>query len=141
MIDDTTRRAGTVKLPAEKFETPAESGGVGGGGSGGGGSGGGGSGGGGGGGEWKSVVLNSAEELYAELRDRNFTAVGSALSRRAKLISAQFEERHGAKTVGELKQFVAKLPQMQVTRTINQINQTTSSRRKGSGKGIWLISK
>jgi len=38
------------------------------------------------------------------------------LSRRAKAISAQYEERHEAKTVTELKQFVAKLPQMQATK-------------------------
>ncbi|XP_046438658.1 vacuolar protein sorting-associated protein 33A-like [Daphnia pulex] len=37
----------------------------------------------------KSVVLNSAEELYADLRDKNFSAVGTALSRKAKAISAQ----------------------------------------------------
>ena len=85
----------------------------------------------------KSVVLNSAEELYTDLRfaffffifkhtiriqyhglfrDKNFSAIGTTLSRRAKAISAQYEERHEAKTVTELKQFVAKLPQMQATK-------------------------
>ncbi len=49
-------------------------------------------------------------------RDKNFSAVGTALSRKAKAISAQYEERHEAKTVSELKQFVAKLPQMQATK-------------------------
>lgn len=49
-------------------------------------------------------------------RDKNFTAVGTTLSRKAKVISAQYEERHEAKTVSELKQFVAKLPQMQATK-------------------------
>lgn len=42
--------------------------------------------------------------------------MGTALSRKAKAISAQYEERHEAKTVSELKQFVAKLPQMQATK-------------------------
>ena len=64
----------------------------------------------------KAIVLNSAEELYTELRDKNFQAVGTTLSRKAKAISAQYEERHEAKTVSELKQFVAKLPQMQATK-------------------------
>jgi len=64
----------------------------------------------------KSIVLNSADELYSDLRDKNFTAVGTTLSRKAKVISAQYEERHEAKTVSELKQFVAKLPQMQATK-------------------------
>jgi vacuolar protein sorting-associated protein 33A len=92
----------TVKLPAEKFQTSGdqsnrvEDGG--------------------GSSSAKSVVLNSGEELYAELRDRNFTSVGTTLSRKAKAISAQYEERHGAKTVSELKQFVAKLPQMQAAK-------------------------
>ncbi|EFX73552.1 LOW QUALITY PROTEIN: hypothetical protein DAPPUDRAFT_252891 [Daphnia pulex] len=39
----------------------------------------------------KSVVLNSAEELYADLRDKNFSAVGTALSRKAKAISAHLD--------------------------------------------------
>ena len=41
--------------------------------------------------EPKKFILNSSEELYAELRDKNFNAVGPALSRKAKLISAQFD--------------------------------------------------
>jgi hypothetical protein len=45
-------------------------------------------------------------------RDKNFNAVGPVLSRKAKLISSQFEERHGEKTVQEIKQFVARLPHM-----------------------------
>ncbi|XP_044738294.1 vacuolar protein sorting-associated protein 33A [Chrysoperla carnea] len=60
----------------------------------------------------KQIILNSADELYADLRDKNFNAVGPALKKQAKLISSQFEERHGEKTVQEIKQFVAKLPNM-----------------------------
>uniref|UniRef100_A0A8C5JZK2 Vacuolar protein sorting-associated protein 33A n=1 Tax=Jaculus jaculus TaxID=51337 RepID=A0A8C5JZK2_JACJA len=66
--------------------------------------------------EAKKLQLNSAEELYAEIRDRNFNAVGSVLSKKAKVISAAFEERHNAKTVGEIKQFVSQLPHMQAAR-------------------------
>ncbi|XP_015273145.1 PREDICTED: vacuolar protein sorting-associated protein 33A [Gekko japonicus] len=66
--------------------------------------------------EPKKLQLNSAEELYAEIRDKNFNAVGSVLSKRAKIISAAFEERHHAKTVGEIKQFVSQLPHMQAAR-------------------------
>ncbi|XP_076367418.1 vacuolar protein sorting-associated protein 33A isoform X2 [Tachypleus tridentatus] len=61
-------------------------------------------------------LLNSAEELFAELRDKNFNAVGGLLSKKAKLLSAQFEERHGAKTIGEIKQFVDRLPHMQASK-------------------------
>uniref|UniRef100_A0A8D0H5B9 Vacuolar protein sorting-associated protein 33A n=1 Tax=Sphenodon punctatus TaxID=8508 RepID=A0A8D0H5B9_SPHPU len=67
--------------------------------------------------EPKKLQLNSAEELYAEIRDKNFNAVGSVLSKKAKIISAAFEERHHAKTVGEIKQFVLQLPHMQAART------------------------
>lgn len=67
--------------------------------------------------ERKKLQLNSAEELYAEIRDKNFNAVGSVLSKKAKIISAAFEGRHNAKTVGEIKQFVSQLPHMQAART------------------------
>nr|CAD7427329.1 unnamed protein product [Timema monikensis] len=60
----------------------------------------------------KKIILNSADELFAEIRDKNFNAVGPTLSRKARLISSQFEERHGEKTVQEMKQFVARLPHM-----------------------------
>nr|AAH46417.1 Vacuolar protein sorting 33A (yeast) [Mus musculus] len=66
--------------------------------------------------EAKKLQLNSAEELYAEIRDKNFNAVGSVLSKKAKIISAAFEERHNAKTVGEIKQFASQLPHMQAAR-------------------------
>lgn len=59
------------------------------------------------------VLLNSEESLFAEMRDLNFRAVGQYLAREAKKITAAFEERHDAKTVSQLKQFVQKLPHMQ----------------------------
>jgi len=64
----------------------------------------------------KVVSLSSCEELYQELRGLNFNAVGPTLSRKARVISAQFEERHEAKTVREIKQFVDKLPGMQTAK-------------------------
>ncbi|XP_015776402.1 PREDICTED: vacuolar protein sorting-associated protein 33A-like [Acropora digitifera] len=39
----------------------------------------------------KKVVLNSSDELFDDLRDLNFSAVGIHLSRKAKQISAAFE--------------------------------------------------
>ena len=56
----------------------------------------------------KTIVLNSSEEMFADLRDKNFNAVGPNLSKKAKAIAAQFDERHGAKNVRELKLFVEK---------------------------------
>ncbi|XP_052800544.1 vacuolar protein sorting-associated protein 33A-like isoform X4 [Mya arenaria] len=67
--------------------------------------------------EYKTVVLNSGDELFSELRDKNFSAVGQVVSRKAKFITAEFDERNSAKTVGELKHFVSKLPHLQQART------------------------
>ena len=39
----------------------------------------------------KKMYLNSADELYIDLRDRHVNAIGGALSRTTKSISAQFE--------------------------------------------------
>lgn len=41
--------------------------------------------------EPKKIILNSADELYAELRDKNFNAVGGIVSRKAKTITAEFD--------------------------------------------------
>ncbi len=102
-------RNGKVQLPADRFmeEAGADEGAA---------CGGGVTGGGPGSSEKKSIPLSSNEEMYAELRDKNFNAVGPYLSRKAKAVSAQFEERHGAKTVRELKTFVDKLPQMRLVK-------------------------
>lgn len=66
--------------------------------------------------ENRQPCLNSGEELFADLRDRNFNAVGALLSREAKTLSSQYEVRHEAKTIGEIKQFVDRLPSMQLKR-------------------------
>lgn len=60
----------------------------------------------------KAIILNSGEKLYADIRDKNFNAVGPLLSREAKRISSQLEERHSEKSVQEMKKFVEKLPEV-----------------------------
>jgi vacuolar protein sorting-associated protein 33A len=62
--------------------------------------------------EKKQVMLNSREELYVELRDKNFNAVGPVLSRLAKQITTAANERHGEKSIEELKKFVSTLPKL-----------------------------
>lgn len=64
----------------------------------------------------EQIILNSGEELFAEIRDKNFNGVGPVLTRKAKVISSQFDERHGDKSVQEIKQFVARLPHMLATK-------------------------
>lgn len=39
----------------------------------------------------KNIKLNSSDQLFAEIRDVNFLAVGPVLSRKAKQISHAFE--------------------------------------------------
>lgn len=58
----------------------------------------------------KTIILNSGEELYSELRDKNFNAIGQILSRRLNEISRQLDERHNDKSVQEIKKFVERLP-------------------------------
>ncbi|RXG51513.1 Vacuolar protein sorting-associated protein 33A [Armadillidium vulgare] len=66
--------------------------------------------------EMKSIPLTSADTLFADIRDFNFSAVGPRLSSEAREVSSQYEKRHTANTVSDLKQFVQKLPKMQVAR-------------------------
>ena len=44
--------------------------------------------------ETKKVILNSSDALFAELRDKNFNAVGSIVSKKAKHITAEFDVRN-----------------------------------------------
>ena len=66
--------------------------------------------------ENKVVSLSSAEELYSELRGLNFNAVGPSLARKARSLAVAEGERHEARNVRELKQFVDKLPGMQAAK-------------------------
>ncbi|XP_019538536.2 vacuolar protein sorting-associated protein 33A [Aedes albopictus] len=60
--------------------------------------------------EKSQFILNSKEQLYAELRDKHFNAVGAVLSRLAKSIRSRANENHGEKSIQELKKFVESLP-------------------------------
>ncbi|KAG8845155.1 hypothetical protein FRB91_002016, partial [Serendipita sp. 411] len=48
-----------------------------------------------------------------ELRDVNFAVLGSLLSSTAKRLSSDYESRHSAQTVAQLKEFVGKLGSLQ----------------------------
>lgn len=60
--------------------------------------------------EKKSIILNSSEDLYAEIRDKNFNAIGQILARHAKSISNQLDERHIKTSVQDMKKYVQQLP-------------------------------
>ena len=65
----------------------------------------------------RKIILNSGDSLYSEIRDINFSAVGPVLSREAKRITAQYEEHRSAKTVGQMKEFVHKIPHIQAAKS------------------------
>ncbi|KAG0056940.1 hypothetical protein BGZ83_002880 [Gryganskiella cystojenkinii] len=57
----------------------------------------------------KKVPLNGGDKLFGELRDLNFAVVGGLLNKVAKRINADYEERHNAKTVPQIRQFIVKM--------------------------------
>eukprot|EP01137_Pigoraptor_chileana_P014765 Opistho-2@69810 len=59
-------------------------------------------------------ALNSGDKVYSEIRDLNFSVVGPLLAQKTKSISQQYDERHGVKTVGQMKDYVQKLPAIQI---------------------------
>lgn len=56
----------------------------------------------------KILFLNSSDELFAQLRDKNFNAVGQQLSRHAETVSAQMERPKD--NMSDMKKFVERLP-------------------------------
>ncbi|CAG2103714.1 unnamed protein product [Medioppia subpectinata] len=74
--------------------------------------------------EAKQFHLNSSEELFVKLRDISFKSVGPTLRTSAKALTQQYDERHNAKTVRQIRQFVDKLPALQSARK-SQSNHTS----------------
>ena len=58
----------------------------------------------------RKIRLDASDQLYASLRDANFAIVGSLLNRVARRLQSDYAERHDQKSVGELREFVSKLP-------------------------------
>ncbi|KAI1320180.1 hypothetical protein EDD11_001784 [Mortierella claussenii] len=57
----------------------------------------------------KKVPLNGGDKLFGELRDLNFAVVGGLLNKVAKRINADYEQRHNAKTVPQIREFINKM--------------------------------
>lgn len=53
------------------------------------------------------------DKMFDELRDMNLSTVGPFISKKAKMLSGEYEERHAAKTVSQIKQFTSKLKRLQ----------------------------
>lgn len=61
----------------------------------------------------RKLPLGSADSLFAQLRDLNFAVVGSTLSKLARRIHDDYEDRHSAKTMSEVRAFVGRLGGLQ----------------------------
>ncbi|KAI9496391.1 Sec1-like protein [Zychaea mexicana] len=64
-------------------------------------------------GKKKKYVLNASDKLFSQLRDQNFAVVGGMLNKIAKRINENYEERHHAKTVAQIRDFVGRLGELQ----------------------------
>lgn len=58
-------------------------------------------------------AFQGGDPLFGELRDKNFTIVGALLNRVAKRINLDYEQRHAAQTVSQMRDFVGKLSGLQ----------------------------
>ncbi|KAH8414709.1 hypothetical protein KR215_000829 [Drosophila sulfurigaster] len=63
-------------------------------------------------GQRKTLMLHSGEELYAELRNKNFNEVRMLLVRKVKEIQEQMNLNSQQQSVQEIKSFVERMPQM-----------------------------
>lgn len=65
-----------------------------------------------------------ADPLFGDLRDRNFAVVGNILNRTAKRINADYEGRHQAQTVGQMREFVGRLSGLQAEHQALRLRQS-----------------
>ncbi|KZT51079.1 Sec1-like protein [Calocera cornea HHB12733] len=61
----------------------------------------------------KHLLQASSDAVFTDLRDENFSVVGAHLNRLAKRLNEDYEGRHRAQTVEQLRDFVGKLGGLQ----------------------------
>lgn len=62
----------------------------------------------------KKVTLGGEnDQLFNHIRDANFSTVGQTLNKVARQLQSDYEQRHEAKTVNQIKEFVGKLGGLQ----------------------------
>ena len=80
----------------------------------------------------KRMLLTAANDaLFGELRDKNFAVVGSILNRVAKRINADYENRHKAQTVTEIRDFVGRLGSLQAEHQALRLRACASQANRG----------
>jgi len=67
--------------------------------------------------------LTSNDELYAELRDKSFSAVVGTLRGKTTEIQEIFKQKDKAQSMGEMKRLVQQLP------AVNALKQSLSNRK------------
>lgn len=61
----------------------------------------------------RRVQLDSSDPLFAQLRSSNFALIGPQLNKIARRLESDYEGRHSARGINELRDFVNKLPGFQ----------------------------
>ncbi|KAJ2742854.1 Vacuolar protein-sorting-associated protein 33 [Coemansia sp. BCRC 34301] len=64
-------------------------------------------------GKRRRIMLNDNDIIYREIRGMNFAGVGALLSKISRQLQDNYESRHQAKTVQEIRSFVGKLSGLQ----------------------------
>lgn len=58
----------------------------------------------------RKIQLDSSDNLYNELRASNFALIGPTLNKIARRLESDYEGRHSARGINELREFVNRLP-------------------------------
>ncbi|KIV90260.1 hypothetical protein, variant [Exophiala mesophila] len=61
----------------------------------------------------RRIQLDSSDNLYSQLRSSNFALIGPTLNKIARRLESDYEGRHNARGINELRDFVNKLPGFQ----------------------------
>ncbi|KAJ2638297.1 Vacuolar protein-sorting-associated protein 33, partial [Coemansia sp. RSA 1694] len=64
-------------------------------------------------GKRRRIMLNDSDAIYREIRSMNFAGVGALLSKISRQLQDNYESRHRAKTVQEIRSFVGRLGGLQ----------------------------
>lgn len=83
----------------------------------------------------KKVTLgNDHDELFQIIRDANFSTVGHTLNKVARQLQSDYELRHEAKTVNQIKAFVGKLGGLQSLHQVLRLHTALAEDLMGSLK-------
>ncbi|KIX01755.1 uncharacterized protein Z518_09482 [Rhinocladiella mackenziei CBS 650.93] len=61
----------------------------------------------------RRIQLDSSDPLYEQLRSSNFALIGPQLNKIARRLESDYEGRHNARGINDLREFVNKLPAFQ----------------------------